>query len=298
MYSQSLLELLDVYMATNRRIRSESTREQYRIAMRLFCRAINTPVPTIGHLTDDHLVVFEKYLEQKRYSAQTINHTTKRLKALWRWCAKKKIVDTWPTLERLPVDPPFRRAWTVQQLQQLMEACHRFAGEYSCVPANLFWVAWHRVQWDTGERTGAMLALRWEWLSDRGLDVPHEVRKGRKPAFYKLSQHTIDALQAIRFPRREMIFEWSRDRSSFYLHYTKLLKLARLPHDRKCKPQRVRRSHLTYWHIAGQDATERAQHASPDVTATHYLDETLFCHVDPSQVLPAIDQVTRQAKGA
>lgn len=154
--------------------------------------------------------------------------------------------------------------------------------------ASDWWIAWHSFQFDCGERTGAMLKLRWEWLSPRGIDIPGEARKCGKAAFYRLSERTNERLSAIRSPSRDLIFHWPASVSCFYLHYGRLLTLAGLPSDRRSKPQRVRRSHLTYWHAGGEDATARAKHSSPDVTAKHYIDESLLPQIDPASVLPTL----------
>lgn len=134
-----------------------------------------------------------------------------------------------------------------------------------------------------------MLELRWEWLTARGLDVPGEARKEKKAAFYVVSAGARKALDEIRLPRRPLIFNWHLSESSFYTHYERLLERAKLPTSRKYKPQRVRRSSLTYWAIAGQDAAERAKHSDPSTTAKYYLDETLFEQPDPSKILPPIE---------
>lgn len=85
------------------------------------------------------------------------------------------------------------------------------------------------------------------------------------------------------------MFTWNRCEGTFFNHQKRLNRLAGLPTTGKHLTQRMRRTHLTLWHIAGQDATKRAQHSSPSVTTRHYLDESLLPQLDPSEVLPQID---------
>lgn len=283
--SQPLLCLYDQFERSNRRINSPKTGALYRLALRQFSAAIGEPQPTVAHLTDDNLVALEKHLRGR--SIETINHTTKRIKSLWRWCAQRGLVTTWPTTQRLKAPEPYRRAWSSDEMRQLLSACSRMTGEYHGIPASQWWRVWHLVQWDTGERTGALLALRWDWFTGCALDIPGASRKGGKHAFYLMSQQTIEELRQFKKPARDLIFPHGCTQT-FYNHYTKLLTLAGLPTSRRHKPQRVRRSHLTYWHMAGEDAQARAQHASGDTTIRHYLDETLLPQVDPSTVLPSI----------
>jgi len=282
--STDLNSLYDQFERCSRKIRSPKTGNLYRLALRQFAAAIGH-CPTLDDLTDDAVIALEKHLHGR--SVSTINHTTKRIKSLWRWCHSRGLVPTCPTMERLKEPEPYRRAWSAQEMRQLLAACSRMTGEYHGIPASQWWRLWHLVQWDTGERTGAMLALRWEWFTGIALDIPGAARKGGKNAFYLLSRQTAEELRQFRKPARDLVFPHGCTQT-FYNHYTKLLKLAGLPTTRRHKPQRVRRSHLTYWHMAGEDAQARAQHASGDTTVRHYLDETLLPQLDPSTVLPSI----------
>ena len=284
MSNTDLNSLYDQFERCSRKIRSPQTGNLYRLALRQFAAAIGH-CPTLDDLTDDAVIALEKHLHGR--SVSTINHTTKRIKSLWRWCHSRGLMPTCPTMERLKEPEPYRRAWCVDEIRRLLAACDMMTGDYGGVPAKDWWRAWHLVQWDCGERTGAMLALRWDWFTGLALDLPGEARKGGKHAFYVLSSTARGALAAIQKPQRDLIFP-HKSKQTFYNHYSQLLRLAGLPNSRKHKPQRMRRSHLTYWHMAGEDAQARAQHASGDTTVRHYLDETLLPQLDPSTVLPSI----------
>lgn len=285
-----LLNLFERFASGNRAIRHPKTRLHYLRAIRQFGESLGKPA-TVDDLTDDSLVQFEKSLDGLAVS--TINERLRRVKAIWTWCCKKGLKRVWPTIQAQPEPEPHRRAWTVEEVRRLLAACDEFTTQggrsYDGVPAAKWWRLFHLVAWETGERTGALLELKWAWLSDTGLDVPAEARKGRrKSAYYRLSADLLRELSQFRTPEREMVFPWSLSLASFWNHYTRLLKLAGLPHDRKCKPQKLRRSHLTWWAIGGQNATERAKHSDPMTTMKSYLDETLFPQIDPSSVLPSL----------
>lgn len=284
----TLIETYETYRRGNRRIRATSTDKAYRIALRQFAQAIGH-TPTIEDLSDQNLISLERWLEGR--SAFTINDRTSRLKALWRWCAQQGLTATWPSLDRLETDDPVRDAWSVDEVRRLLTACTRFPGAYSGVPASRWWYVWHLVQWETGERTGAMRALRWDMLSDRGLSIPGNCRKGRKAAFYRLSAATMQHLGTIRNPCRDLIFPFEYHPASFYNHYRRLLQSAELPTGRKSKPQRMRRTHLTYWAVGGGDPTARAQHTSRAVTDRFYLDQRLLDQPDPNTILPSLMKV-------
>lgn len=280
-----LLDAYESYHRASRRIRSKHTDMLYRLALRQFAASLGHD-PGIADLTDDSIVGLEKYLTGR--TVETVNHTTGRIKALWRWCCKRGMATQWPTIERLPAPEPYRRCWTVDQVRQILVACERMPGELSGVQESRWWRVWHLVQWETGERTGALLQLRWDWVTPTGLDFPADARKGGKAAYYRLSARCLAELETIRRPIRPLVFPWPLHHTTFYLHYSRLLVMAGLPSDRRCKPQRMRRSHLTYWQAGGEDATARAHHVDAETTRRHYLDETILCGVDPSTVLPTL----------
>ena len=283
-----LSEACAKFILHNRRIRNPKTASHYRLAIRQYCEAIGDPFATIQDLTDDGLVALEKHLLDK-HAIPTVNSQISRVKAVWRWLAQRQYLQTWPTLARLKEPEPTRRAWDVSQLCSLMAACQNTPGEIARIPASEWWRMWHLVQWESGERTGGMLGLRWEWLTADGLDVPWTARKGNKAAYYRLSSALLAELRAFANPRRELIFPWHLSRASFWNHYTRLLIRAKLPATRKDKPQKMRRSHLTWWMVGGGDPTSRAKHSSAETTRRHYIDERLVTQIDPATILPAIE---------
>lgn len=286
--AMKLMEACSSFCSHNRRIRNPKTQSHYRLAIRQYCDAVGQPDATISDLSDDGLIMLEKLLLD-RHAVPTVNSQISRVKAVWRWLAQRKLLDTWPTLSRLKEPEPARRAWDIAQLRQLLLACEATEGEIAGIPACEFWRVWHLLQWETGERTGAMLALRWEWVTKDGLDVPADARKGGKAAFYRLSSSLVDELKTFSAPSRQLLFPWPLSLASFWNHYARLLIRARLPHDRKCKPQKMRRSHLTWWAVGGGDPTTRAKHSSSETTRRHYIDERLIHQPDPSDILPPIE---------
>lgn len=283
-----LSDLCDKFLKLNRKIRSPRTADHYRRAIRQYAEAISLGDATAHDLSDDGLVALEKYLIDLDYSITTVNERLGRVKALWKWLAQRGELKVWPTIARIPEPEPYRRAWTVEQVRQILQACKRMDYTYDGVPASHWWRVWHYVQWETGERTGALLRLQWTWINERGIDVPAMARKGMKSAYYRLSAHSLRELEAIRAPRREIVFPWDLHPCMFWEHYSRLLRYAGLPDDRKCKPQRMRRTHLTYWAVGGEDATLRAKHVDSETTRKHYLDETILGGIDPATVLPKL----------
>lgn len=272
------------YLPSKTSISSQATIRQYGRCLRLFSVFLGHPAEP-RHLTDKTVGKFLRWLvEVEGVKAITANGYVKQVKALWTWLAKKRIVEMFPTVEKLKEPEPTPVAWTEDELQQLMSACRECVGFVGPVLANLFWVAFHCVLFDTGERTGAMLELKWQWLDWKSghLTVPGEFRKGRvKAMVYKLKPATVKALRAIAKPQRERIFELGHNgplnpesfSQVFYPKYKSLVKGAGLPWvPRQSGPQKMRRSFASHIEAAGGNATKALKHRDRRVTEDSYLD--------------------------
>jgi integrase len=281
-----LTDATEQYLSANRKIKCDKTYSHYRLAISQYIAAINKPLAKITDLSDDGLVALEKFLGKR--SVTTVNERLGRVMAVWRWLCMKGQLSVWPTTKKAAEPEPFRRAWTVEDVRAILQSCAAQPGHYCGVKASDWWRCWHLLQWETGERTGAMLRLEWDWLRRGGLDIPAEARKGQKAAWYLLSENVISELGKIRPPKRKLLFPWTLTVHSFYNHYARILRCAGLPTDRKCKPQRMRRTHLTYWCLGGEDASLRAKHVDSETTRKHYLDESILGGIDPSKVLPKL----------
>ncbi len=258
-------------------ISSPSTIRQYGRCLRLFGVFLGRPAET-KDLTDRCVGQFLRWLvESEGVRPVTANGYVKQVKALWNWLAKKRVVEHFPTVEKLKQPEPTPICWTEPELKQLYAACRRQPGHFGEVPACKFWPAFHLVLWDSGERTGAMLALKWEWLDLKNgfLTVPGEYRKGRTQSMvYPLKPETVEALNSIQSPQRERIFDLGRkDGYYFYKAYRRLVKDAKLPYvPHKCGPQKMRRTFASFIEAAGGNATRALKHRDRRVTEDSYLD--------------------------
>jgi integrase len=218
---------------------------------------------------------------------ETINGQTGKLRSLWTWLAKKRIVEQFPTLGNVKEPKRVPQAWTQEELGILLAACQRATGMVGRVKASDWWVALHLLIWDTSERIGAVLAIRKDWLNWQtgGLLIPAECRKGQeRDMAYGLHEETLVALARIRDSGSDLLFgvvtvAW------LYYRYKRLRKAAGLPTDRKSAFHRIRRSVASHLHALGHNATDALGHASTDVTRRSYLDPKIAGAVRPADVL-------------
>ena len=270
--------LRDEYIPVNTKIASEKTTGKYLATIFSFGRYLGH-APTLEDLTDANLGGYMRHLKDKGLAIHTVNGYRSKILALWNWCAKKRLVDQFPTVQQFAKPQQIPSAWTQADLRKLLAACSTMVGDYAGVPAALWWRAIHLVSWDSGERTGALLDLRWNWLDrvEGHLVVPAEYRKGgRKAMHYTLKPDTLKLLLAIAMPQREQVFPFPWERSMFFYRYRRLLKAAGLPYVKyKSGLQKMRRSFASHLEAGGGNATTALRHSSRDITEDSYIDPTI-----------------------
>jgi integrase len=96
--------------------------------------------------------------------------------------------------------------WTTERLNQLIDV-----GNQPDHPLRPFWIAFHTLQLETGERAGTLLRLKWAWLDwqTATLSIPTEATKMPRIVLYALSDETLETLRAIWAPEPLLIFDFS-----------------------------------------------------------------------------------------
>lgn len=278
---------LTKYFPKNLRIRSPKTQHQYWCAIRDFKEYLgHDPMPS--DLSDDEIIGMMKRLLEKGLAHKTVNERRGRLRALWEWMARKRMVDEFPFVGNVKAPKRIPRAWSRSDLAKLFEACRTTRGELANgVLACDWWTALHLVLWDTGARIGEVIRCEWEWLDfETGqLFVPAEVRKGQeRDMAYVLHQSTLAVLQRLRKLHRKLMFGEVRE-SRLYHEYRKLRERAGLPPGARNAFHKIRRSVASWLQAGGFNAADVLQHSSPDVTRNHYLDPAITGGIYPSEVL-------------
>ena len=281
------------YLPAKALVQSEHSQRLYRHALRNFGECLGRE-PMKGDLTDETVTSYLVWARDNwKLAPQTVNQRRAKLLAFWNWLARKRIVDQFPDVPKIPEPQLVPRAWKRDELAALFAACRNVPGHIGDTPASDWWAAFHLCLWDTGERTGAMLAIRWDWLelNTGDLLVPGHVRKGGKKAMpYVLRPETRKAISRLQTHQTGDIFYWPQSRASFYHHYTRLLKRAGLPTGRKYKPQRIRRTFASFIEAAGGNATDALAHSDRRVTDASYIDPTIAKKDSPNKLLFGLDE--------
>jgi site-specific recombinase XerD len=276
----------NVYVRLKLRGAADATKKHYDYCLRNFDTHLNRPA-LISDLTDEEVSAAMGYFTSKGLGPRSANKFRDCILALWRFLARKRIVDQFPDVDELVEPKRIPVAWTPEELAKLWLACDSSLGMIGDVPANLWWHALHCVVWDSAERITAavnILATDVDLKSGRLL-VRAELRKGKRAdKNTRLHPDTVALLRKIIAPDRERVFPWPHTASYLWNSYTRLLKLAGLPHDRYHKFHCLRKSVASYFKAAGGDATWLLGHTSTAVTAK-YLDPDVIGEQHAADVL-------------
>lgn len=216
----------------------------------------------------------------------TVNAEFCKLLALWRFAAKQRYVEKWPQVKAPRIPERAALAWTRTELARVFAAT-QLAGPVGDVPGHVWWGALLSCLWDSGERITAMLSLAWSGVDLDGCTIliPAEHRKGQTcDRIYRIAPETAE--QLAKLPRDRPPFHWPYSLCTLWGRYKRQLTLAGLPHDRRSKFHRIRRSTASHYEAAGGNATELLGHSSRKVTRA-YLDPRI---TGPA---PAVDLLFR-----
>lgn len=260
-----------IYRPRNLRSCSPSTLNLWRVSLRHFNTFLGRSA-TIDDLTDDNLSQFATY-RRADVAPATVNKDLASLLALWRYLHRRQIVTRYPDVSLEP--EPFRVpiAFTEDEINRLLRSARRARGFVGEVLASSWFPALILVAFDTGERIGGLLGLRWTDvdLPGRWLIFRAEHRKGGradKPS--RIAEDTATALERLPRVSRD-VFHWAGSKCGLWKRYGKILRRAGLPDDRLHKFHCLRRSTASHLEAAGGNATAALGHASRRNTL-RYLD--------------------------
>jgi integrase len=225
----------------------------------------------------------------RKWAPATAAKDRAQILAIWGFCAKRKMVETWPLAHRVNVPERVPEAWLTDEMQRIMASAAAEPGLIGNFPASSMWRALLLLSYDTGERISSMLDLR--CCDVRGLSVIFraEQRKGRRrDIFREISQECFDALAAVRRSPDDFALPWERHRTCVWRFLSKILERAGLPKDRRCKFHKIRKTTASYYEAAGGSAQRLLDHSSPAVTRK-YLDPRIVTPGVPApSVLPKV----------
>lgn len=221
----------------------------------------------------------------------TIAKDRAHLVALANLAARKRLIPEFVDFPRLkvPIKPP--RAYTVEEVSAIIRQGRSRRGRIGPVPAPWFWMTLPWAAWETGERVGSLLRLRWSEvdLDRRSLTLLGEHRKDHVTTIERAI--TPDLAKALGIQRKapgELVWPWldSRRENTIYTSLrTMCIRAGVTPRGFHA----IRKASGSYVKAAGGDASEHLGHASPRTTQKHYLDTRIVGQQSALDYLPPLD---------
>lgn len=303
-YNRKILEmeltgLLTIYIRERLIGRSANTVRLINSAIASFSDWLGRPA-VVGDLRQNKMLDYLAYqVDAGRLARASIKTHCERLLALWRFCSRKRWLPDFPEIAHIHVPERTPDAWSREEMESLVAAGKRRKGRVADVPAGLWWETIFMVTYDTAERIGAVLKLRFDDISTDGwILASAETRKGKtRDKRFKLRPETLEKIKQIRKeldPKRKLIFEWDKTNTYLYRIFAEILADAGLPSTRRTKFHKIRRTTASEFEAAGGNATDLLDHASRKTTMK-YLDPSVLNRVQPADIVPGIGQKIEQA---
>jgi len=282
-----LQELLVGYYAPLKGI-SDRTLQLYGYTIASFSEVLGRPA-TVADFEELSIARFLAHRVRTREPA-TAAKDRAQLRALWEFAARRKLCDTWPTIPLIRVPERVPEAWMSDEFQRLVNQASLERTSVAGIPGGLWWVAILRLCYDSGERIGSVMQLRWKFVRGCTVVFRAEGRKGcRRDILREISVETADALLAIKGSRgpEDLVFPWGCGRGYVWKRLEILLKRAGLPSGRKDKFHKIRKTTASYYEAAGGSAQRLLDHADP-ATTRKYLDPRIVKGQSAPDVIPPI----------
>lgn len=263
------------YAPLKLRGRRQRTFSLYETTLRNFAKYLGRQ-PMLADLCDDTVTRYLAWFRALGRTAQSVNKEHANITAMWRFANRRGAVTSWPTVGRDPEPQREPQAWLESELRQLFAEVGKEAGMIGKAKACDWWRALLLCLWDTSERIGAIVSLRWQDvdLKDGWVLCRAENRKGgRQDRLYRISKETIAALKSIK-KAPGLCFPWPHTKTYLWDRLGIICARAGLPDDARSKFHRIRRTVASYYEAAGGNATELLGHSSRKITEK-YLDRRI-----------------------
>jgi len=245
--------------------------------------------PTLDDLEELSVARFLAHRVRDRAPA-TAAKDRSQLRALWEFAARRRLLDRWPQIPLVRVPERIPEAWMTDEFCRILASAAQERVRYDGTPAALIWRALLLVCYDTAERIGAALPLKWSAVRGRLILFRAEDRKGRRRDILReIGEETQAALDAIRGDRgpEDHVFPWPRGRSYLWKRLGIILKRAGLPATRRDKFHKIRKTTASYYAAAGHSAQALLDHADP-ATTKKYLDPRIVRSTAAPDVIPKV----------
>lgn len=256
--------------------------------------------PTLDDLDDMVVAGFLRWRavtphKYRKVSAASVAKDKSQLTALANWAAKKRLKrSSGEPVEflSLPRSRKIRhapQAYTADEVGKLIRMARQRQGTITGQPAGWWWSTLLYTAWQTAERIGALLALKWVDVDTEGRTVLFraETRKGRCEDLQRaITDDLAQLLAERRLADRELVWAWDRQYTSLWPSLKLMCERAGV---RGTGFHRLRKASASYVALGGGDATQHLGHSSSEMTRQHYLDPRITASKHAVDFLPTLD---------
>jgi integrase len=260
--------------------------------------------PTVDDLDDLTAAKFLRWRQTtqhskfKMISPASLAKDSAHLRSLWGWLAKKRWKKSsgelleFPDYARPRVPKPVPKAYKAEELAKLVETARHRKGCVAGKPAAWYWVTKIQALFQTGERIGAIMQIRWSEvdLERHTLTFLAHTRKGHRETITRpITPQLSKMLATQESPPEARVWPWLDDREmlSCYASLRVLCRCADVPY----KPfHAIRKSTASYLKRAGISAKKQLGHSSEEMAENHYYDEEITGRESNLDYLPDINK--------
>lgn len=238
-----------------------------------------------------------QHSQYKLISPASLAKDSAHLRSLWTWLAKKRWKKAdgelleFPDYARPKVPKPVPKAYKAEELAQLVAMGKRRKGLISGKPAAWYWPTKIMAMFQTGERIGAILALRWSEvdLERCTLTFLAATRKGHRETITRpITKELAKMLATQKGPPEARVWPWLDDREALSA-YNSLRVLCRIAGVSYKPFHAIRKSTASYLKRAGISAKKQLGHSSEEMAENHYYDEDITGRESNLDYLPPLD---------
>jgi len=262
--------------------------ENYEFTIRAFSAFLEHE-PTLDDLNELTVARFLTHRAKERAIA-TAAKDRAQLRAIHEFSVRRKLCDHWPQYPPVRVPDRVPEAWFSSEMQRLLDSAGQEKTVLDGIPGGLWWRALLLLAYDTAERATALTSLRWRNVRGSSVLFVAEDRKGRRRDILReIGEDTLEALEAIRGERGpdDLVFPWPRTRTYLWRRLKIILERAGLPHGRRDKFHRIRRTTASYYEAAGGSAQRLLDHSDP-ATTRKYIDPRIVRPQAAPELIPRV----------
>jgi len=262
--------------------------------------------PTIDDFDDAAVARFaewrkaDKHWRNKSPRPATVKKDVSHIAALWSHAAKKRMTrsdgvliehpDLPRGLVKVSLRPP--RGYTLDEIDRMISACRGRIGQVGPVPAWWLWETMLSCAWQTGERVGGLLGVRWRDVDLDGCRITFDGanRKGRvKTITRSITPELAAMLARHRRLDDDLVWPWEEYRRPGSI-WSSLKVLCRQAQVSGRGFHAIRKTSGSYVAAAGGTsvASEFLSHSDSATTTRHYLDDRIVRGADPLDLLPRL----------